>query len=208
VLGEYAKADVTVKASQAVDLGELKWVPVRYGRQLWEIGTPDRTAGEFLHGDEYWQWGLYNRYPQDFPNDVNYVVGKSDCRRDWNLMQVPRATDNSGKSRGSATTWSILFDMEKQVRGRATLRIAFAGTEARSLAVAVNDQLVETLAGFRNTSVIHRDANRSYWTERAVAFDAALLNPGRNAIKLTVPAGPVMSGMAYDYLRLELDEKL
>ena len=206
VLGEYAQTDVTVTAGKLLDLGTLNWVPIRFGRQMWEIGVPTRTAGEFLNGNHYWQWGLYNRYPKEFPNDVYYVVGKSDYRKDWNIMQVPRAHDDTGEGKGSATTWSVVFDMEGAGRGRATLRLAFAGTEARSLAITVNDQLVEILTGFRNTSAIHRDADRSYWTQRNVAFNASHLKAGRNVLKLTVPEGSVMSGVEYDYLRLELDE--
>jgi rhamnogalacturonan endolyase len=55
--------------------------------------------------------------------------------------------------------------------------------------------------------VIHRDADRGYWLERAVSFDAATMQAGTNVLKLTVPAGNVMSGIEYDYLRLELDER-
>ena len=50
---------------------------------------PDRSAAEFRHGDHYWQWGLYNLYPQEFPNGVNFVVGKSDWTKDWNYVQPP-----------------------------------------------------------------------------------------------------------------------
>jgi hypothetical protein len=35
---------------------------------------------------------------------------------------------------------------------------------------------------------------------------AALMQKGRNALKLTIPAGGLMNGIIYDYLRLELDE--
>jgi len=56
------------------------------------------------------------------------------------------------------------------------------------------------------TSVLRRDGIRGYWFERDVAFAAALLKPGRNVLKLTIPAGGVTSGVLYDYLRLELDE--
>ena len=48
ILGEYEKADVHVaQGGKADDLGELQWKPVRHGRQLWEIGIPNRTATEF-----------------------------------------------------------------------------------------------------------------------------------------------------------------
>lgn len=207
VLGEYAQADVTIDAGKTVSAGTIRWTPVRYGRQIWEIGIPDRTSGEFLHGDHYWQWGIYNQYPKDFPNDVHYVVGKSDFHKDWNMMQVPHATDDSGKSRGSATTWSIQFDLAHAEQGRATLRLAFAGTEARSLAIDVNGKNVGTLTDLPNTSAIHRDSDRGFWQEKDVVFDASLLKEGGNLIQLTVPAGPVMNGVQYDYLRLEVDEQ-
>ncbi len=63
----------SVEAGKTTNLGELTWRPVRYGRQLWEIGVPNRSAEEFRHGDHYWQWGLYNLYPDEFPNDVDFV---------------------------------------------------------------------------------------------------------------------------------------
>ena len=207
VLGEYAQASITIDANKIVHAGKIVWTPVRYGRQLWEIGTPDRTSGEFLHGDHYWQWGIYNQYPRDFPSDVNYIIGKSDFHKDWNMMQVPHATDNTGSSSGSATTWSVVFDLPKPEQGKATLRLAFAGTEARSLTVTVNNNVVGTLTGLPNTSAIHRDSDRGFWEEKDVLFDASLLKQGRNVVQLTVPAGPVMNGVQYDYLRLEVDEK-
>src|SRR5204863_3449758 len=111
VLGEFAQADVNVEPGKSIELGQLTWKPVRFGKQLWEIGIPDRTAGEFRHGDHYWQWGLYNDYPKEFPNDVHYIVGQSDPRKDWNLMQVPRGHDDTGKGNGDATTWTISFEM-------------------------------------------------------------------------------------------------
>ena len=96
VLGEFSRADVRVEAGKTTDLGDLTWTPVRHGRQLWEIGVPDRTAAEFRHGDHYWQWGLYNLYPQEFPNGVDFVIGKSDWKRDWNYAQPP-APDGKGR---------------------------------------------------------------------------------------------------------------
>jgi rhamnogalacturonan endolyase len=45
VLGEFAQTNITVEAGQTLDLGKLEWKPVRYGKQVWEIGYPDRTGG-------------------------------------------------------------------------------------------------------------------------------------------------------------------
>jgi rhamnogalacturonan endolyase len=206
VLGELSRADIKVVEGKPLDLGQLAWTPVRFGKPIWEIGIPDRSAGEFFRGDDYWHWGLYTLYPKDFPNDVNFVIGKSDWRKDWNLMQVPRGTDPDGKGQGTATTWTIRFDMPQAPRGKATLRLALAGTEARSVAITMNDKPAGNLTGLPNTMVIHRDSNRSYWTEKPVSFDATLMKAGENVLKLTIPAGSLTAGIEYDYLRLELDE--
>ena len=200
VLGEFAKADITLVAGQSIDLGRLEWKPQRYGRQLWEIGVPDRTAREFLHGDHYWQWGLYNQYPTDFPNDVNFVIGKSDFHKDWNYAQCPRA------DRPDGTSWNVSFNLPEEPHGKATLRIAFAGTSARHLFVTVNDKPAGEAAQLIDTAVIRRDAIRGYWYERDVPFDAALMRSGDNVLKLTIPTGNPMNGIEYDYLRLELAE--
>ncbi len=203
VLGEFTLTNVNVMAAQAMDLGKLKWQPVRYGRQLWEIGIPDRTAAEFFHGDDYWHWGLYEEYPRDFPNDVNFVINKSDCRKDWNYCQVPRS---DGGGWGKSTTWSVNFDLPAATHGKATLRLAFAATSARNVQVAVNHQPAGGTGPLQDTATIRRDGIRGYWYERPVAFDAGLLKAGHNILTLTIPPGGATSGVEYDYLRLELDE--
>ena len=189
-----------------LDLGSLNWIPQRYGRQLWDIGIPDRTAGEFLHGDHYYQWGLYNQYPKDFPNDVNYVIGVSDYHRDWNYAQVPRAADNTGTGIGAATTWTIRFVLPNAPKGRAILRLSLAGSSAKRISVGVNGAPAGDTGPLEDTATIRRDADRGYWREVYVPFDAALMKAGDNAMTLTIPAGNVMSGVEYDYLRLELDD--
>jgi rhamnogalacturonan endolyase len=199
VLGEFAITDVTVEPGKMIDLGRLEWTPVRHGRQLWEIGVPNRSAEEFRHGDHYWQWGLYNLYDEEFPNDVNFVIGRSDCRTDWNYAQVPHAD-------GRGSTWTVTFDLPTAPQGKATLRLAIAGAGARTVDVTVNDQPAGNSGPLVPTSTINRDGIRGFWQEKSVAFDAALMKLGKNVLKLTIPRGGVMSGVMYDYVRLELDE--
>jgi rhamnogalacturonan endolyase len=97
VLGDFAKADITVEPGKTIDLGKLEWKPVRDGKQIWEIGYPDRAADEFLKGDgqNFWLWGWNLRYALLFPNDLTYTVGKSDPKKDWFFEEVPHATDLS-----------------------------------------------------------------------------------------------------------------
>jgi rhamnogalacturonan endolyase len=204
VLGEYHLPDVAVSAGEVKDLGGREWKPVRFGRQLWEIGVPDRSAAEFRHGDHYWQWGLYYKYPEEFPHDVNFVIGKSDWRKDWNYCQPPRIEGD----RVRPTTWAVTFDLPEAPRGRATLRLAFAGSRGRGgIRVSVNDRPAGETGPLPDTGVMHRDGIRGYWFERDVAFDAALLKAGSNVLRLTNPARAWTDGVLYDYLRLELDEK-
>jgi rhamnogalacturonan endolyase len=128
VLGEYAKADVTVEAGGKVDLGKLVWTPMRYGKQLWQIGIPNRSASEFLMGNDHWHWGEYIEYAKLFPNDVTFTVGKSNFRKDWFIYQVPHDTlpDPLGKGQGRATPWVVKFTLARKPAAgtRGVLRLA------------------------------------------------------------------------------------
>jgi rhamnogalacturonan endolyase len=97
VLGEFAQTNITVTAGKPLDLGSLDWKPVRYGKQVWEIGYPDRTGGKFFKGDpaNYWRWGWPLRYALLYPNDLTYTVGQSDYHKDWFFEEVPHATNLS-----------------------------------------------------------------------------------------------------------------
>lgn len=230
VLGEFVHPNVVVRAGAEIVLGTLIWQPLRLGRTLWEIGVPDRTAREFRHGDHYWQWGLYFRYPEEFPEDVDFEIGRSDWRVDWNYVQPPRILDppraalgeeeeysepaNPGNgpanpigARVLPTTWTIRFHLSDQPRGRAILRMAFCGAgPGCRIEVAVNGQTVGDTGWLPPTSTMHRDGIEGYWTERRIAFDAELLRPGENRITLHLPARSWTQGVLYDYLGLELNE--
>jgi rhamnogalacturonan endolyase len=215
VLGEFAKADVTVTAGKPLDLGEMEWTPVRRGKQIWEIGIPNRTGSEFAKGDDYAHDGMFLTYAKLFPSDVNYVVGKSDYRRDWFFEQVPHnenpdarpAGYNMGAAQGRATPWTISFELPQAPRsGKAYLRLALAATSARQIDIVVNDQPVGQVDHLFTDGAIARNGITGVWSERELAFDAATLKAGTNTIKLIVPAGSLTAGVIYDYLRLELDE--
>jgi rhamnogalacturonan endolyase len=233
VLGEFAKTDITVEAGKNLDLGKIEWKPVRYGKQVWEIGYPNRNGSEFFKGNDYWFWGWCVRYPLLFPNDITYTIGKSDYHKDWFFEEVPHgestawlnpeAKDPANQpygwvkagtqgqdmwrtiGRGRATTWTIKFNMEKAVQGKATLRIALGGADGGGLAIGVNGKAVGSIRPV-STNALRYNTDRGVWHEYSQAFDAALLKAGENEMTLTVPAGELTSGVAYDYLRLELNE--
>jgi len=209
VLGEYSKADVTVKAGSQVDLGKLDWVPVRYGKQLWQIGIPNRSASEFLRGDDHWHWGEYIEYAKLFPSDVNFTIGKSDFRKDWFIYQVPHdelADDTFGKGQGRATPWTVNFNLAQapEAGQHGILRLAIAGAGARSIVVQMNGKNAGSVEGLVYNATINRDGVEGSWVEKDLTFDASLLQAGANSLTLTVPAGGITSGVAYDMVRLEL----
>jgi rhamnogalacturonan endolyase len=159
VLGEYAKADISVEAGKKIDLGKLDWQPVRYGKQIWEIGYPDRIGDKFYKGDpkNYWLWGWGLRYSGLFPNDITYTIGKSDYHKDWFFQEVPHSTTTAWLNpaakdpynqrfgwvnipptsadpwpqwgQGRATTWTVKFNIEKATQGLAVLRVSLAGAD-------------------------------------------------------------------------------
>ena len=209
VLGDYSLTNVTIAAGQTLKLGKLSWQPVRHGRQLWDIGIPNRKGSEFFKGDDYYHWGWYLEYAKRFTNDVNYVVGKSDFHKDWFFEQVPHNEDpqnTDGTGRGRDTTWSITFNLPAAPHGQATLRLAICGVGTRTLAASVNDQSIGSVTNLVYNATINRDGIGGYWSEHDLVFDASLMKAGENVMKLTVPAGTLTGGIIYDYLRLELDE--
>ena len=228
VLGEFTLTNVFVISGQTLALGDLTWTPVRYGRTIWQIGVPDRTAREFRHGDDYWHWGLYFDYPKEFPEDVNFLVGESDWRRDWNYVQPPRfvsrnvpvvgedeqqfedasaALARTSGGEVQSTKWTIRFQMPGAAAGRATLRLAFCGThQGCNVEVFVNGRSVGETGTLPSTSAMQRDGIRAYWLEKDITFDASLLAPGANVIQLLSHAHGWSQGVMYDCLRLELDE--
>ena len=209
VLGEYANTEVTVGAGGKVDLGKLDWKPVRYGKQLWQIGVPNRSAAEFLNGNDHWHWGEYIEYAKLFPNDVNFTVGKSDFHKDWFIYQVPHdenLPDPLGKGPGRATPWRVKFTLARAPAAgqKGVLRLALAGVSARSIAVQVNGKDAGTVGGLAYNATINRDGVEGSWVEKDLTFDASLMHAGTNTLTLTVPAGGITSGVAYDVVRLEL----
>jgi rhamnogalacturonan endolyase len=208
VLGDYQKADIVIPAGGQVDLGRLVWKPVRYGKQLWQIGIPNRSASEFLMGNDHWHWGLYLEYAKLFPNDVNYTVGKSDWSKDWFIYQVPHAAadDTTGRTPGRATPWTIHFPVaaSESLTGHAVLRLALSGVSTRSLDVSVNGKPAGEIRDLIYNATINRDGVEGSWVEKDLSFDASMLHAGENTLVITVPAGGTSSGVAYDALRLEL----
>jgi rhamnogalacturonan endolyase len=209
VLGDLTVTNIRVASGKNQALGNLDWRPVRFGRQLWDIGIPNRSGSEFFKGDEYFHWGWYLQYPKLFPYDVKYVIGQSDYRKDWFFEQVPYNDDPNnvtGRGNGSMTTWTVSFSLPAAPHGKATLRLPICGVGTRTLTVYLNDHVIGNVTNLTYNATLNRDGIGGYWQEHNLAFDASLMKAGTNLLELSIPAGGLMNGIIYDYLRLELDE--
>ncbi len=209
VLGDLTVTNISVAAGKNLSLGNVDWQPVRFGKQLWDIGIPNRNGSEFFKGDQYFHWGWYLQYPKLFPLDVNYVIGKSDYRKDWFFEQVPYNTNSNnitGNGRGDGTTWAVIFNLTNAPHGKATLRLALCGVGTRTLNGIMNNRDIGTINNLTYNATINRDGIGGLWCERDLVFNAALMKAGTNTLELTIPPGSLTSGIIYDYLRLELDE--
>jgi rhamnogalacturonan endolyase len=215
VLGELFLADVDVQAGAGMDLGPIEWTPARHGRQLWEIGSANRTAAEFAGSEKFWHPGAALRFPKEFPSELVFEIGKSDPATDWFYAHMPYLDDPqarirpffgiSGETRDASRT--IVFELDEPVEGRATLRVALTGTGSNPrLNLSVNGEPLPRIDFGRSDGALTRHQMLGDWREQAASFDAALLRPGRNTLTLTVPKGSPNDGVIYDYLRLEIGQ--
>lgn len=221
--GEFRHEGVEVKADSKTKLGTLMWTPETNGATIWQIGTPDRTAGEYRHGDDYHQWGNWLDYPLDFPDGVDFYVGRSKERTDWNYAHPVNATPGEPAHSKvpydkSLASWKIRFDLDKPLTGKATLTFGLASSRNGSLHVELNGQQIaglSSLPGPKSDSAMPRSAIHGFYREIKIPFDASLLKQGQNVIVLRHAkhifdadgnrTGDLYASIEYDAMRLEVD---
>jgi rhamnogalacturonan endolyase len=214
ILGEFVKTNIVIEEGQTLDLGKLTWTPKRNGKQLWDVGIPNRNASEFFMAGNYNDLDISLVYAKLFPDDIKYVIGESDFTKDWFFQHVPHNENPEARPMpyfgtrdpGRATPYTIIFNLSSDPSGKGILRVAICGTGARSLEVKVNGTDVGSIDDLIRDGTIARHGMQGIWYERELRFDARLMHRGENTLVLTVPEGPVNNGIMYDYIRLELNE--
>jgi rhamnogalacturonan endolyase len=216
---------VAVEEGRDTALGLVEWTPAVHGRRLWQIGVADRSSGEFRNGDDYRHWGLWRRYPSDFPEGVRFVIGRSGERRDWNFAHW------NWHCRDPA--WRIEFGLDRApIQGRAYLTIGVAAAaphdaERRAmtkrgttdLRVAVNGREIGAVRLPYSGGAGHRSGRQTTpYSAIVLPFEATLLREGANLVTLRHAASdPYQVGdpmgergagpgyLMYDAIRLELE---
>jgi rhamnogalacturonan endolyase len=226
IVGEFRKDGVVVDSTNEIKLGGLSWTPRSFGKQLWRIGTPDRSAAEYRHGDDFRHWGLWFNYQNDFPDDVNFVIGKSTERQDWNYAQMivweeeggwkPKLEANKGEGQWKSPVWNVRFNCDKQMQGRAGLTVALAGVNREcKLQLSLNGKSLGYIENRHGDSSVHRSGISGTFQEHFVFFDASRLRKGENILSLqispsksTVRRNYILGGILYDFIQLEIDEQI
>jgi len=200
VLGEFQQGNTVVPAGQPLVTGEIPWTVERSGTTVWEIGIPDRSAREFRNGNRYWVWGHHLRFREDFPEGVNFTVGESDWRKDWNIYQ-PLKLDKQGEVLGDSV-WKVRFTLKELSEHR--LRIALCGHRANDrLRLALNGRPLGDSGRLPENGVMHRDGHRGMLTDLDFRVRGEVLKPGENVLELRLSGSVWHQGILYDYLRLE-----
>ncbi|KAF2663162.1 galactose mutarotase-like protein [Microthyrium microscopicum] len=236
VFGQWATDNVVVNRNSPIF--DVNWVEENHGKEIWRIGTPDHSAGEFRHGyavDKEHRMGLqeyrifYGAYDfgKDFPNGVEYYIGKSTPEKDWNYAQW---------SNPKSSTWKVVWPMKTadlpKNTSEATLTVQAAGVRtgagnehiAKVAGLAhANLPIKATVNGksigdwvipyTHSSSCAVRSGITCYNTGHKFVFDSSLLKDGDNVLTLSLPHGITYRNLArlpgsvyvqYDALRLEV----
>ncbi|KAJ4377307.1 hypothetical protein N0V83_000131 [Neocucurbitaria cava] len=146
IFGQYEQDNVIIKAGATANMAAT-WTAESAGTELWRIGTPDKSSGEFRHGNEKdtsktlqpRQYRLYwavHDFPKDFPNGVNYKVGTSSLNDlnyvHWSVFGGKANYLRKDPYYTNVNNWTLTFDLtQDQIdnKGSATFTVQLAGVK-------------------------------------------------------------------------------
>ena len=137
----------------------MTWKATRVGPTVFEIGFPNRKAGKFRHGEDFWSpdkspklgyptpiWGAQMEFPVDFPDGMTYTVGKSRWTTDWNYV-LPSMPDASGTYQPCTGTITFNLAAAPAKDARASIYLGCAGDDGGHIVIAVNGADLATTPG-------------------------------------------------------------
>ncbi|KAF1954418.1 polysaccharide lyase-like protein family 4 [Byssothecium circinans] len=147
IFGQYTQDNIPISAG-ATQTVTATWTPEAAGTELFRLGTPDRSSGEFLHGSQpdtskplnapqYRLYWAVHDFPTDFPSGVKYHVGASSPAHDWNSVHWSVFGGKANSLRPNpyytnVSTWTLTFDASAaQLAGKktATFTVQLAGAK-------------------------------------------------------------------------------
>lgn len=164
------------------------------GPVVFKIGTQDGDYHEFAIA------GRQGEYSKSFPNDVNFVVGKSDVAQDWPYV-LPGPAD--GWAGNKTHTFNIHFQAPETPSGYYQLVIDFVSTHPSgppTLDIGINGEHIQHKLPRGSTDDALTDPKAGKHSSIQETFPAALLHEGDNTITFTGDEG---SWALFDDVRLE-----
>jgi rhamnogalacturonan endolyase len=216
VFGQFTKDNVVITNTLSPQTTfKATWDEENAGTELWRLGIPDHSAGEFRHGyaiDKSHRMGLQEYrifygafdFDKDFPQGITYRIGSSKPERDWNYVQW---------ASGNSSTWFVIWNMDaaqmEKATKKATLTLQAAGirtaggnehyktrTEVGDFAsmnikATVNGKTIgvwtapHTVSG----SCAVRSGIICYNSAQKFVFDTKILKLGENILGISLPKG-------------------
>lgn len=218
VFGWFIEDDVEVQLSTNTSTPKrYHWQEESAGTEIWRIGTPDKSAGEFKHGNKPFAnktnhpeefrmyWAMWD-FPTDFPDGVDFRIGESNIAEDFNYIHWSVISHVGNWFRDepyhkNVNNWTIRFDLtDAQLadKNTATLTVDLAGVKTGSnddrwvnlpYTLNMNDKDVETwvIPWWTSTSCGVRSAVSCRNTGHKFQFPVNLLNEGENVMVLSLP---------------------
>jgi rhamnogalacturonan endolyase len=146
IFGQYEQDDIFIKAGSIATI-TATWKAESAGTELWRIGTPDKSSGEFRHGNEKdtthplqpRQYRLYwavHDFVKDFPNGVKYHVGTSSLRDlnyvHWSVFGGKANYLRKDPYYTNVNNWTLTCDLtQDQIsnKSQATFTVQLAGVK-------------------------------------------------------------------------------
>ncbi|KAJ5970095.1 Glycoside hydrolase-type carbohydrate-binding [Penicillium vulpinum] len=165
IFGDFVRDGIIIHAGRQTALHDI-WSQESAGTEVWRIGIPDKSSGEFrrgntrdsthpLHPPEYLTyWGAYD-WRTDFPDGVNYTIGTSNPATDLNTVHWsvfgPTAKD-SHVEYDTTYDWNIHFKLNpKQLRKRKTATLTLQLAAAKT--AAGNTDVWNSIEPYNNLSL-------------------------------------------------------
>jgi rhamnogalacturonan endolyase len=209
-VGEYGKENIKIDAGKTTRLNNIDWNIVRdKGKLVWEIGVPDRSAGEFKFGDQYFYPFMWETYSPALSNPLVYNASTNDWHNEVNYVQSSYYT-REGKF--VAWPWRIHFNLDKVAStGYATLTFAIASAHGAVLKTFVNEEgnAFDTFSDFRDAggNALVREGIHAKYSTYILKIPVGKLHPGANFITLLqARSGNRTDHIMYDYISLEVPE--
>lgn len=150
IFGQYIQDDIDLSAASSTSPLSVTWTEESAGNEVFRIGIPDRSSGEYRHGyasdlthslhpEQYRiYWAVYD-FHSDFPDGVTFTVGQDDQATRLNYVHWSvfggyadslRSVPYTGN--GDVNNWTVIFDYDKGKYAdaqKATLTIQLAGAK-------------------------------------------------------------------------------